>query len=210
MEIKGDLRVRRTLQADRRVDSALSNETLAGNRTVSRNDYAMLNLDPNGANRNVVLPDATTLPLGWTILVRHSGSADDLVVQDNAASTLKTITAPPPSADTIMYQFVLLTNSVAAGTWSVIELGDAGTQIASKFVDTFLVADWSAPSGGYRTLTALASTHGRGTNPLYIVQETSGGNHDKVICDRERMNSSGDLELRIVDGVEFDGRIIFV
>lgn len=210
MDVKGDLSVKRTMSASRRVNEGLSSETLAGARTVVIHDYAILNLNPNGANRDVNLPDATTLPVGWSIKVRHSGAANDLVVKDNGGGTLKTISLPLATAEEKMYEFTLLTNGVAAGTWHVTEMGDPGVIVASRFVNSFVVADWSAPSGGYRTLTVTAGTHGRGANPSVQVQELIGSDFDKVLVDRERLNASGDLELRIVDGAEFDGRIIFV
>lgn len=209
MDVKGDLRIRRTLQVDRRADEALSNETLVAHRTVVRHDYKFLNLDPNGANRNVVLPDATTLPLGWEISVRHSGSANNLVIQDNAAATLKTISVPSPSLDSRFYTFLLLTSGSAAGTWQITEHNDLG-----RVVVDFVSGDWSSPSGGYRILSGveetslLAANHGKGANPLITVYELVSGNYDRVIVDRERISATGDIEIRITDGAEFNGRII--
>lgn len=209
-EVKGDLRVRRTLQVDRRADEALNSETLSGNRAIVRNDYAVLNLNPNGSNRDVTLPDATTLPLGWKIRIRNSGGANNLVVKDNGGGTLKTIASPAGTYDTVLYEFVLLTNSVAAGTWAIVELGDPGEVAASRYSAAFVSGDWSAPSAGYRTLTVTAATHGRGTNPTVKILEDIAGDFDEVIPDRIRINASGDVEFRIVDGLEFDGKYIIV
>lgn len=212
MDIKGDLRIRRTLTADRRADEGMSSETLAGARTVVRHDYKYLNLDPDGASRNVNLPDATTLPLGWEIFVRHSGSADSLVVRDGAVSpnTLKTITVPAPTQESRFYHFLLVDNSTAAGSWQIVELNDP-----SRTTVSFTSGSWSSPSGGYRILSGvelsglLAANHGKGTNPIVIVQEDAGGgSFDAVIMDRLRINSSGDIELRVTDGAEFTGRVI--
>lgn len=216
MEIKGDLLAKRTVQAERRVDAAMSAETLSGNRTVIRHDYAYLNLDPNGTNRDVTLPDATTLPLGWKIGVRHSGSANSLVVKNNAGTTLKSFVAPASTYDSIFYEFILVANGTAAGSWQVVELGDPAEIAASRFVVTFVSGDWSAPSGGYRTLSSsqaaglAASAHGRGANPSMIVQELSGSDYDVVLVDRVRTDSSGNVELRVVDGAQFGGRVILV
>jgi len=215
-DIKGDLRSRRSIQADRRLDEGFTSETLSGNRTVVRHDYKVLNLDPNGSNRNVTLPDATTLPVGWSLVVRNSGSANSLLIKDNAGTTLKTIALPSPTAEERMYQFILLTNGTAAGTWHVVEMGDPGVVVASRFVVTFSSGDWPAAVSGYRTLTGtevaglLASNHGRGTSPMIIIQELSGSDYDRVLLDRERVLSTGNLELRIVDGAEFDGRVVLM
>jgi hypothetical protein len=55
----------------------------------------------------------------------------------------------------------------------------------------------------------LAANHGKGANPLVSVQEDVGGGvYEIVIVDRLRINSSGDVELRVVDGSEFSGRVV--
>lgn len=214
VEVKGDLIVKRSLDA-RRMDNALSNETLAAARVVSKTDYKYLNLDPDGANRNVDLPDATTLTVGWSVIIRHSGSANNLVVRNNAAATIKTISMPIATAEERMYEFVLLTNGTAAGTWHVVEMGDPAVVVASRSVVTFTSGDW-VTSGAYKILTGteiagfLAANHGRGTSPSVLVQELSGSDFDRVILDRERVLASGDIELRVLSGSEFNGRIVLV
>lgn len=223
MEIKGDLKVRRTGIFDRRADQALKTDTLTADYDVIRHDYHWLRFDGGVADRAVTLPDATTLSTGWKIVVENFGTTNMLNVKNNAAATLKSLTyAPLGSTEGAAYEFTLLENSTAAGIWYVTEFGDptSGGMLAQKSVANFLVADWSAVVSDYSELTKVeiaglgadqgTGGHGRGTLPIYIVQEKIGTTYDRTICDRERMAASGDLALRVTDGSQFDGRVILV
>lgn len=220
MKIRGDLVVTRQIDSVRS-NEALVAETLAADRAVDAYESAWMSLDPDGADREIELPDATTLPNGWKVVVQHSGAADNLNVRDYdgtfTGTLLKAILAPEGAFDTTAYQFVLIDNGTAAGTWYVVELGDSQNIAAVKYVTTFVIANWPAAVSGKRELTSTqvaglgASTHGRGSNPVYIVQEDAGGGSwDHIWVDRERMNSSGDLALQVTANDSFDGRVIFV
>lgn len=218
-EIKGDLRVRRTMSADRRANEGLNQETLAADRVVVLHDYSWLSLDGAAADRAITLPDATTLTQGWKIVIHNVGTTNNLNVTDSAAGALKTVPfVPAPANSTAAYQFVLIDNSSAAGVWYVVEVGDptiAGI-LASKFAVSFLVADWPVAAGGYQVLTSTqvaglaAATHGRGINPVYVLQEKVGSNFLRTQADAETFDASGNLSLQIVDGVAFDGRVVLV
>jgi hypothetical protein len=54
-----------------------------------------------------------------------------------------------------------------------------------------------------------AATHLRGVNPIFQVQEGAGP-FDRVFCDRERADASGNITLRVIDGDEFTGRVVIV
>lgn len=86
--------------------------------------------------------------------------------------------------------------------------GGSGT----PYSQTFLTATWSGPSGGYYTITILESTHGKGTDPGVEVYETSGTDDDQVTIDRIRVNSSGDVELRVPSSpdLRFDGKVVIL
>lgn len=218
-EIKGDYRVRRTMSADRRANEGLSQQTLTADYAADVNDYSWLTLDGGVADRAITLPDATTLTQGWKLVVHNVGTTNNLNVTDNAAGALKSVPfVPAPANTTAAYQFVLIDNSTAAGVWYVVEIGDptiAGI-LASKFVANFLVADWPVAAGGYQVLTSTqiaglaAATHGRGVNPVYILQEKVGSNFLRTQADEETFDGSGNLSLQIVDGVAFDGRVVLV
>jgi hypothetical protein len=93
MEIKGVLNV------SRRANQGLKASTLTGAFTVSALSHAWLSLDPGGANRDVVLPDATTLTNGWSVIIENTADASEsLVVKDSSTGNIiKTIVSPQPS-----------------------------------------------------------------------------------------------------------------
>ena len=226
MEVKGDLHVRRTGIFDKRADQGLLSASATGGYTVVRHSQHWLRLDGALVDEVVTLPvanGASGLPNGWKVVIENNGATNKLSVVDSAAGPLKDLTyAPLGSTEGAAYEFVLLDNSTPAGVWYIVELGDPGSGglLAQKFVANFIVADWPVAVSGYQSITKAevaglgadqgAAGHGKGTNPVYIVQEKTGTDHDRTICDRERMAATGDLALRIVDGVAFDGRVIFV
>ena len=215
MKVQGDLAVCRTVTS-KRTDEALVQEVLAGNRQIIRHEAHWASFDGGVADRDIELPDATTLPEGWQQVIYNDGATNDLNVREyNATSYTGTIlrTETPGEA----CEFTLLDNSTAAGVWYVNCLEDPATAAANKFCVEFLTTDFPAAVGDYKELTDTqiaglgAATHGRGTSPIYIIQEgTNPGPWDRIIADRERMNSAGDLAIRVVDGCEFDGRVCFV
>jgi hypothetical protein len=218
MEVKGDLWVRRTGIFDRRADQGLHAEALSGNRTVVRHDYHWLALNGGAAGRDVTLPDATTLPLGWRIVIQNTGTTDVLSLKDNGGGALSQVGFVGQTATPVCVEAVLYGNASAPGQWFLIDMSDfdVETVVAGKFVANFVVADWPVAVSGYQSITPVevaglgVATHTRGAHPVYIVQEKIGSDFDRTICDRERMGATGDLALRIVDGIAFDGRVIFV
>ncbi len=177
-------------------------------------------MDAGAADLNVELPDATTCENGFKQIIHNVSATGNLTVRQYdgtfTGGILKVIEAPVGINDTVAYQFILIDNSTDAGVWYVVELGDAARLRAARFTANFLVADWPAAVSGYRTLTSVqvaglaAATHDRGTNPIYIIQEKIGTDHDRLMLDRERVNASGDVSLRITTNDAFDGRIILV
>lgn len=71
----------------------------------------------------------------------------------------------------------------------------------------FVAADWVGPVGGYMTLSIPAATHGKGTNACTVqAWEDNGVVRTLVGLDQVTITgSTGDVELRVVDGQEFDG-----
>ncbi len=67
----------------------LNVETLAGNKTLVAKDSQFQALDPDGSDRDIVLP-AELDGLRYDIL--HTGGANNLVVKNDAASTIATLT----------------------------------------------------------------------------------------------------------------------
>lgn len=90
-----------------------------------------------------------------------------------------------------------------AGALTLIEQpgGDANT-----YSGTFVVADWSAPAGGYRTITISAATHGLASVGEVEVQEGAAAPFTNVELDSVSVGATQAVTLTVVDGAEFDGR----
>lgn len=212
--VKGDLEVCRTVTS-KRSDEQLVDETLAADRAIIRHEAHWALFDGGLVDRVIELPDATTLPEGWQQVVQNDGATNSLEIRDYDGTFTGTL-LDTQAAGGIACEYTLLDNSTAAGTWYINCFENPDQIVAVKFCATFLTTDFQAATGGYRTLDSSdiaglgATTHGRGSSPIYIVQEDISGDFDRVINDRERMNSSGDLELRVAEGCEYDGRVCFV
>jgi hypothetical protein len=68
----------------------LNIETMAGNKTLVHKDSYFQVLDPNGSDRDVVLPAELD---GLAYHIRHSGSANSLNVKNDAGSVVLTLAA---------------------------------------------------------------------------------------------------------------------
>jgi len=87
--------------------------------------------------------------------------------------------------------------------------GGAPTVQDPNFVHTFVIADFTGPSGGSYSLTLPASTHGKGLNPIVQVMELVGPDYESVIL-AFKINPSGDVTIYVTDvpDLRFDGKII--
>jgi hypothetical protein len=121
---RGDINVLRRGVFGRRVDEGLNAEILLSDKTLDKYSQKTQSLDPNGSNRNINLPDATTLDLGWEIVIHHNGTSNSLFVRDNSFNLLKEISFITAANESKIYAFQLINNSNAAGTWIIKELGD--------------------------------------------------------------------------------------
>jgi len=201
MDIKGDLKLKRTGLAERRFDQGLITlPVLAAAYNVLRHSHAWLEVatDGNGA-QDVILPDASTLPLGYKIVVHNVGSVDNISVKDNGGGLLKLLI--PAGVDNYAYEFVLYNNGSPAGGWYVWALDDFDTQVASRYVHPFnATSDWGAAALGYYSHALLESVHTRGPNPIFQIFETVGSDFVSVALDQAKMNASGDVTLRVTAG----------
>lgn len=214
MEIKGDLDVCRTINA-RRANEGLNEElaiAAAFNIEMHFANWQRISTD-NAGDESVVLPDATTLPEGWKIVIDNISANDNLDVQyDDGVTLLKEVT--PATA----YQFTLVDNATSNGVWHVNYLEDAAATIANRYCEDFDIADFGALSGGYHTYSVTNGTHGRGADPIVQIMERVATDKFITIPDRVKINVSGDVEIRVTgDDTEdpsidcrFDGRICLV
>lgn len=138
MEVKGDLVAKRAIRAGRRVDEGLKDHgLLAGNIVLTTNTADWQSADPNGADRDFTLPNATVLPAeGWEVTVHHYGTANELVIKDSGGNILCNV--EPEQAAKIK----LIDNGTANGIWFCLTLQGNG---AFSNLITFSYADNGKP-----------------------------------------------------------------
>lgn len=201
MDIRGDISVSRTGVFGRRADQGLMTlPALDAGYAVLRHSHAWLNVttDDNGT-QTVTLPDATTLPLGWNIVLHNIGAVDAIPVNDNAATLLRTLM--PTGANNFAYSFTLIGNGTAAGVWYMYALDDFETQVAGRYVRPFnATTDWGTASNNFFSITTLQTAHVRGNYPIFQTFQTVGTDNIQVITDRALVNASGDVVLRVTSG----------
>ena len=202
--IKGDLSVLRSIQAGRRSNQTAYGQALIGTLALDKDAYAWYNLTA-AAPQDVVLPDAQTLTVGWTVVVYNKDTTNTITVKDGGAgATIKAVVAGRA------YRFTVTDTSSAAGAWHKDFLEEADLLPAERYSTTFnATSDWGSPSAGYYTWTLTQATHLMGTNPMFIIEELDGSDYNEVRCDQAKALANGDIALRVTqvpDG-RFVGRI---
>lgn len=208
MDVKGDLDVCRTLTARRANLGLQETAALAAALDIEMHSaqYQYVATDTLG-DENVNMPDATTLPEGWAVTIDNFSAGDNLVVKNGAGApaTIHTVSAGEACI------FTLVDNGTAAGTWRIHCLNN----IAERFCDDFVIADFGVIAAGYHEYTVTAATHGRGSQPIVQLAEKTGTDHDLTHADRTRIAANGDITIRVTgdDGetpdidCRFDGRM---
>lgn len=205
MEIKGDMRVRRTLTADRRVNQGLRTAVITALENFGVHSSWWQRLSA-AAPQDAVLPDATTLPNGWKIVVEASG-ASAITVQDNGNNDLQEI--PTGKA----YEVTLLDNGTANGAWHLNYLEDSSQVVAMRYVAAFDgTTDWGTAAGGYYSQTVDQATHGRGTSPVAQVFEEDGSDFVEVHLDQKKVLANGDVVMRVPEDpdIRFAGKLVLI
>jgi hypothetical protein len=147
------------------------------------------------ATQSVVLPDATTLQTGWCQVVKASGAAG-LSVKTYDATTpvlLQTISA------TKAWEFILIDNSTAAGSWQRVAKLDTEQLQASFFTLAFnSTTDWTL-NGSVYEITVLASTHMKGTIVDAKAWLDNGTEYELgTIADVRVIKANGNVTLRVL------------
>lgn len=187
----------------RRVNQDFNTETITGPKTLLKNCQYWQNISAASA-QDVFMPDATTLSPGWCVVVLAAG-AGTLTVKKSGATAIHTV------ASGKAYEFTLTDNATAAGTWNVDFKNPIDSVPSVKYVKTMnATTDWGAASGGYYSIQVTAATHGVGTQPFVQIEETSGSDTIRVDVDEVKINSSGDIAIRVpeVPDLRFAGRIL--
>jgi len=209
-QVKGDLLVKRTITTERRVNEGAYAETITAQRDLILHEYAWLRIS-NDTTQDVVLPDATTLPLGWKQVI-------DVPVTSVASVNVKTyhISSPVLLKNILTdraYEFICVDNSTAAGTWLIDFLEEADKIPTGRYSSPFTATtEWGTASNGYYTITITEATHGRGTNPNVQVYELSGSDFHKVDVDDVLVLANGNTSIRVpeVPNLRFAGKIVFI
>jgi hypothetical protein len=206
--IKGDLNVTRTGYFQR-VTEFLRQATITTQETLDENSAKWQRLSA-ATTQDCILPSATTLEKGWSITVEASGAA---------TIGLKTYDVSTPVllqniASSEVYSFTLLDNATAAGIWNIARLLPSNAHVSLRYIHVFnATTDWGTPSNGYYLITLPAATHGKGTNPLYQVSETSGSKQIFTLPDEEAYNNSnGDITVTVPETPDgrFAGKIVVI
>lgn len=74
--------------------------------------------------------------------------------------------------------------------------GGSSSSAASRYSNTFIVGDWTGPSGGLYSLTVSESSHNKGINPQVQVFELSGSDYILINVDVV-ISSLGDVTLNV-------------
>jgi len=209
MKVMGDLVVKRGMFAEVRADRGLRVATIVTDETLDLNSYSWQKLKDVTAADNVILPDATTLKLGWAQVIENdSTSTYSLSVKDGGAGAVLQVVAPGE-----VYEFVCQSIGAAAGVWRVVSLENTTIVAATRYTEDFdATTDWGAAGGGYYTITITGATHTRGLNPTVIVFETAATVETRVDLDISYDNTTGDISLVVPETPDcrFAGRALII
>ena len=204
-EIKGDLRVCRSIDA-RRVNQALNTETITGAKQLDLHSEWWQEITAASA-QDVILPDATGLPNGWSTVVKANTST--ITVKTSDAVTPATLQAVEAGK---AYEFTLLDNGTEAGVWFINLLEAGGMMASERYVETFdATTSWGSAVGGIYTQTITQATHQRGVNPQVDLFEASGPDFLQVEADIKVL-ANGDVEISVPENPDcrFAGKAVLI
>ena len=87
----------------------------------------------------------------------------------------------------------------------------AANSSSTKYEQSFIIADWTGPSGGEYSLVIPEATHLKGVNPNPVIFENIAGTYELTHVSVSVANT-GTITLKIVDSpdLRFDGKIIIL
>lgn len=212
MKFIGDILVKRTLVAERRVDQGYLASAISAPLTLLRHDAKWQDITATG-DQDVNLPDATLLPNGWEIII-NAETGGNLTVKDGAGGTKQVVLAGTAAG---AYKFFLQDNGSTAGVWYVQSLDNAGIVVATRFVLTHnSTSDWIDQTT-FWNITTTAVTHGRGTKPMIqFYEDIGGGVLVQVQPDVSQTQTNGDNDFEVPAGsgntpdLRYAGQVIFI
>ena len=171
-------------------------KTISATEIIDSRSVFWQNLSAASA-QDIVLPDATTLPNGWSRVFKSSG-ASTLNVKTYHATTPVLLQAILASA---VWQFVLTDNATSAGVWERVLLPNTAQQAAARYTEEFNdTTDWGSPLGGFYTRTILAATHQMGQYPDAKAWYNNGLSYEAgTLSDILLDKATGNITLRVSD-----------
>ena len=152
-----------------RANQGLDIQAISAPLVLASNSSYWQDITATGA-QNCTLPVATGLANGWSVSINVEAGSN-VTVKDSAAVTLQVIVA---GSTTPAYQFTLLDNGTAAGTWMIVSLDNAGSVAATRYVNTHnATSDWTDMTTFWEVAVTEA-THLRGANPMIQFYEDIG------------------------------------
>jgi len=152
----------------------------ASGTTITLTASSAQNYQITGSGGQVIkLPDATTLPNGATFTFNNNQSSGAITVQNNSATTVATIQSGG------YVTIVLLSNSIAAGSWDRHDSTPSNVSWSTNTLDyagSITSATWNGNviainrggTNGTATPTAGAIAYGSGTAYAFTAAGTSG------------------------------------
>jgi len=206
-EVRGDFKVLRTLEVGRRANQGLRAATITAAEVLDKHSAWWQYLTAT-AGQDTILPDATTLSIGWQVNI-HAAGAGALAVKTYHATTPVLLRAVESGR---AYAFTLVDNSTSAGVWHCNFLEESDSLPSERYTEAFDIAGWGAPAGGYYYFSIIAATHGRGVNPAAQIFMASGSDFVKIDVDEVKISSTGNIGLRIpeVPDGRFDGKVVII
>jgi hypothetical protein len=162
-------------------------------------------------NQDVTLPNATTLPKGWEVVINAETGGNLTVKDGGAGASLQVITAGSSQS---AYKFTLIDGTAAAGVWYIQSLVNTGSVAATRYVSSHdATTDWGTAADGLYTITVTGATHGRGVNPIVQFFETVSSNIVQVQPDTNSIvAASGDTSFSVAESpnMRYAGVAVFI
>lgn len=165
---------------------------------------------PAPTNASYVIFGQSTIPDGnWGIYGNYSYNN-----YLGTGSTLINTTTDSGSGARLQVNGSIEVGAISS-TGNIVTTGIITSQslpVPTKYVLTFnATTDWGSAGGGFYSLTVLQTAH-KAVSPTVQIFELSGSDYDVVMVDRIRINSSGDVTIRVPETPDgrFAGKIIIM
>lgn len=211
MKVKGNLAVSKSVTATEKIEAGIrvnsgynTIDQIGGDYVLTLDEYSTIEFIAASTAATATLPDATTLPVGWSIEILNN-QVGTLAVRDSALGAVKTIDSGRA------YRLKLIDGSTAAGVWYINFLEEADLLPSSRYSSAFDAAgDWTL-NGSVYEVTYLEGVHAKGINPMVeVLEDIGGGLFEEVLMDSITTNAAGDVVIAVVASPDarFAGKVL--